>query len=531
LFFRGFSLVQVKRALLSVSDKSGLVDFAKGLAELNIEMISTGGTAKALREAGLKVKDISEVTGFPEMLDGRVKTLHPIIHGGLLHLRANPEHVATVEKHGIRPIDMVVVNLYPFQKTVSKPGCTFEEAIENIDIGGPSMIRSGSKNFRSVAVIVNPSRYGPILEEMKAGGGSVADKTLESLVVEAFAHTAEFDRGIHAYLQQALGGGQEFPETLNLHFEKAQDLRYGENPHQKAAFYREAQLGEACVAGARQLWGKELSYNNIADLDAALEGVKEFGEPAAFIIKHANPCGAAVASSVDAAYKLAFDGDPVSAFGGIVALNRSVNLKVVEHIGSTFLECIIAPGFDPEALEALKAKKNLRLMQVDLAYRGAAAAPGMGFEGMAMKKVVGGMLLQERDLKRISRADCKVVTKRAPSEDEWKDLLFGWRVIVHVKSNAILIAKNGATLGVGPGQTNRVGSVKIAAEAAGARAAGASLASDAFFPFRDGLDAAAKAGVKAIIQPGGSVNDKDAIAAADEHGIAMVFTGMRHFYH
>jgi phosphoribosylaminoimidazolecarboxamide formyltransferase/IMP cyclohydrolase len=524
-------LVQVKRALLSVSDKTGLVEFAKGLAALKIEMISTGGTAKALREAGLQVKDISEVTGFPEMLDGRVKTLHPVIHGGLLHLRANPEHVATVKKHAIEAIDMVVVNLYPFQKTVSKPGCSFEEAIENIDIGGPSMIRSGSKNFRSVAVIVNPSRYAPVLEEMKQSGGQVADKTLEGLVVEAFAHTAEFDRGIHAYLQQALGGGEAFPPVLNLHFEKAQDLRYGENPHQKAAFYREANLPEACVAGARQLWGKELSYNNIADLDAALEGVKEFDEPAAFIIKHANPCGAAVASTIDAAYKLAFESDSVSAFGGIVALNRPVNLKVVEHIGSTFLECIIAPSFEAEALEALKAKKNLRLMEVDFKAKPVAAAPGLGFETMAMKKVVGGMLLQDRDLKRVTRADCKVVTKRQPSEDEWKDLLFGWRVVAHVKSNAILIAKNGATLGVGPGQTNRVGSVKIASEAAGARAQGASLASDAFFPFRDGVDAAAKAGVKSIIQPGGSVKDDEAIKAADEQGIAMVFTGMRHFYH
>ncbi len=517
--------------MLSVSDKSGLVDFAKGLAALNIEMMSTGGTAKALREAGLQVKDISEVTGFPEMLDGRVKTLHPVIHGGLLHLRANPEHVATVEKHGIRPIDMVVVNLYPFQKTVSKPSCTFEEAIENIDIGGPSMIRSGSKNFRSVAVIVNPAHYATVLDEMKNSGGQVADATLEKLVVEAFAHTAEFDRGIHAYLQHALGGKKDFPETLNLHFEKAQDLRYGENPHQKAAFYKEASLPEACVAGAKQLWGKELSYNNIADLDAALEGVKEFEEPAAFIIKHANPCGAAVAASIDAAYKLAFDGDPVSAFGGIVALNRPVNLKVVEHIGSTFLECIIAPSFEADALEALKAKKNLRLMEVDFKAKAAVQSPGMGFETMAMKKVVGGMLLQDRDLKRISKADCKVVTKRQPTDDEWKDLLFGWRVIVHVKSNAILIAKGGATLGVGPGQTNRVGSVKIASEAAGARAKGASLASDAFFPFRDGVDAAAKAGIAAIIQPGGSVKDEDAIKAADEHGMAMVFTGMRHFYH
>ncbi len=524
-------MVHVKRALLSVSDKTGLVEFALGLKALGVEMISTGGTAKALREAGLEVKDISEVTGFPEMLDGRVKTLHPVIHGGLLHLRDNPGHVATVEKHGIKPIDMVVVNLYPFQKTVAKPGCSFEEAIENIDIGGPSMIRSGSKNFRSVAVLVNPLRYAPVLEEMKKNGGQVLDATLESLVVEAFAHTADFDRGIHAYLQHQLGGKKEFPEVLNLHFEKAQDLRYGENPHQKAAFYRQSGDGEASVAASRQLWGKELSYNNIMDLDAALDGVKEFKEPAAFIIKHANPCGAATASDIGSAYALAFAADPVSAFGGIVALNRPVNMKVVEGIGSTFLECVIAPGYEADALEALKAKKNLRLMEVDFERKAQPATPGAGFENMAMKKVVGGLLLQERDLQRVRREECKVVSRRAPSEEEWKDLLFGWNVVAHVKSNAIVLAKAGATVGVGPGQTNRVGSVKIACEQAGARAAGASLASDAFFPFRDGVDAAAKAGVLAVIQPGGSVKDEDSIKAADEHGMAMVFTGMRHFYH
>jgi phosphoribosylaminoimidazolecarboxamide formyltransferase/IMP cyclohydrolase len=526
-----FSLVHVKRALLSVSDKSGLVDFAKGLAALGVEMISTGGTAKALREAGLTVKDISDVTGFPEMLDGRVKTLHPVIHGGLLHLRANPEHVATVQKHGIQPIDMVVVNLYPFQKTVSKPGCTFEEAIENIDIGGPSMIRSGSKNFRSVAVIVNPSHYAPVLEELKASGGKVADATLEKLVVEAFAHTAEFDRGIHAYLQHELGGKKEFPDTLNLRFEKAQDLRYGENPHQKGAFYRGPESGELGPASARQLWGKELSYNNIADLDAALEIVKEFDACAVSIIKHANPCGVALGASVDEAYKKAFDADSLSAFGGIVAANRSVNLKMVEHIGSTFLECIIAPDFEPDALEALKAKKNLRLMQLDLKPKPATKIPGMGFESMAMKKVTGGLLIQERDLKRVTRADCKVVSKRQPTEAEWEDMLFGWKVVAHVKSNAILVAKDGCTLGVGPGQTNRVGSVKIACEVAGFKAKGASLASDALFPFRDGVDAAAKAGISAVIQTGGSVKDAETIQAADEHGMAMVFTGMRHFYH
>ncbi len=507
------------------------MDFAKGLAGLGVEMISTGGTAKALREAGLQVKDISEVTGFPEMLDGRVKTLHPVIHGGLLHLRDNPEHVATVQKHAIQPIDMVVVNLYPFQKTVAKPGVHFEEAIENIDIGGPSMIRSGSKNFRSVAVVVNPADYKPVLEEMQAGKGNVSDGTLERLVVEAFAHTAEFDRSVHAYLQFQLAGKKDFPQTVNLRFEKAQDLRYGENPHQKGAFYREPAPEGASVAGARQLWGKELSYNNIADLDAALEIVKEFSECAVAIIKHANPCGAALGATADEAYRKAFDADSLSAFGGIVAFNRPVNLKCVEHIGSTFLECIIAPAFEPDALEALKAKKNLRLMTVDLKASAPAALPGMGFEAMAMKKVTGGLLIQDRDLKRITRADCKVVSKRQPTEAEWVDMLFGWRVVAHVKSNAILLAKDGCTLGVGPGQTNRVGSAKIACEVAGARARGSSMASDALIPFRDGIDAVAKAGVGAIIQTGGSVKDAETIQAADEHGMAMVFTGMRHFFH
>jgi phosphoribosylaminoimidazolecarboxamide formyltransferase/IMP cyclohydrolase len=527
-------LVKPRRALLSVTDKTGLPEFAKGLAALGIELISTGGTAKVLREAGLTVKDISEHTGFPEMLDGRVKTLHPLIHGGLLHLRGNKEHLETIAKHGITPIDMVVVNLYPFQKTVSKPGCTLEEAVENIDIGGPSMIRSGAKNFRSVAVITDPKRYPAILAEMQANGGAVGDKTLESLVVEAFAHTADFDRAVHAYLQFKLEGEPAYPSQLNLHFEKVQDLRYGENPYQTAAFYRHGGEGGANVGAAVQLHGKELSYNNIADLDAALNVVKEFGEPAVSIIKHANPCGAARVDEgrdIAEAYKLAFDADPVSAFGGIVAANRTVNEKMVEHIGSTFLECVIAPGFTPGALAALQAKKNLRLMTVPFDAPGAAPLPGMGFETYTLKKVAGGLLVQSRDLARVSRADCKVVTKRQPTEKEWVDLLFGWRVIVHVKSNAILFAKDGHSVGVGPGQTNRVGSVEIAARMAGDKAKGAVMASDAFFPFPDGLQAGVKAGITAVIQPGGSVKDADVIAAADEAGIAMVFTGMRHFNH
>ncbi len=527
-------MVKVRRALLSVTDKSGLADFAKGLVALGVELISTGGTAKVLREAGLAVKDISEHTGFPEMLDGRVKTLHPLIHGGLLHLRDNPEHLATIAKHAIAPIDMVVVNLYPFQKTIAKPGVTLEEAVENIDIGGPSMIRSGAKNFHSVAVIVNPDHYLPILQEMQNSGGQVADETLKKLVVEAFGHTAEFDRAVHAYLQHALGGEAEFPQTLNLSFEKAQDLRYGENPHQKAAFYTHLGEGGAQLGNAHQIHGKELSYNNIADLDAALNVVKEFDEPAVSIVKHANPCGAArvdAKGEIALAYKLAFEADPISAFGGIVAANRPVDEAFAKEIGSTFLECVVAPSFTPQALDILTQKKNLRLLEADFSAASPVSLPGMGFETYAMKKVAGGLLVQTRDRKRVTRADCKVVTKREPTDAEWIDLLFGWRVIVHVKSNAILLTKNGCTVGVGPGQTNRVGSVKIACESAGARAQGSALASDAFFPFRDGVDAAAKAGVRAIIQPGGSVKDDDAIAAADEQGIAMVFTGVRHFNH
>jgi phosphoribosylaminoimidazolecarboxamide formyltransferase/IMP cyclohydrolase len=529
-------LVKVRRALLSVTDKSGLADFARGLSALGIELISTGGTAKVLREAGLSVQDISDFTGFPEMLDGRVKTLHPLIHGGLLHLRGNAEHLATIEKHGIRPIDMVVVNLYPFQKTVAKPGVPLEEAVENIDIGGPSMIRSGAKNFRSVAVIVDPAHYAPVLAEMQASGGQVGDPTLEKLVVDAFAHTADFDRAVHGYLQEQLVSKGSYPPRLNLSFDKVQDLRYGENPHQTGAFYRHGGEAGANLGDAKQLQGKELSYNNIADLDAALNIVKEFNEPAVAIIKHANPCGAArvdEGQDIAAAYRLAFEADSVSVFGGIVAANRNVTKGMAEAIGGTFLECIIAPSFDQGALSILTAKKNLRLMTVPFASAGAeqVRAPGLGYETFAMRKVAGGLLIQDRDRGSVTREQCKVVTKRQPTEAEWVDLLFSWRVVKHVKSNAIVIAKSGCTAGVGPGQTSRVGSVGIAAAAAGARAQGAALASDALFPFRDGIDAAAKAGVRAIIQTGGSVKDEETIAAADEHGLAMVFTGMRHFNH
>ncbi len=523
--------MKVRRALLSVTDKTGLAEFARGLSEGGVELISTGGTAKALREAGLAVKDISEHTGFPEMLDGRVKTLHPVIHGGLLHLRDNPEHLETVARHGIAPIDMVVVNLYPFQKAVADPACTLERAVENIDIGGPSMIRSGAKNFRSVAVLTSPEGYAPVLEELRASGFTLSEATLEALVVEAFAHTAEFDRCVHAYLAARLGKAGAFPGRLNLAFDKVQDLRYGENPHQKAAFYAQPGAGGDTLARAEQIQGKELSYNNIADLDAALGVVRGFPEPAVAVVKHANPCGAAVAGDAATAYQKAFDSDPVSAFSGIVACNRAVDEGFVERIGTTFLECLVAPEFTPGALEALRAKKNLRVMRIASPAAPSRPAPGLGYEAWSMKKVAGGLLLQSPDEERVDRGRCRVVTRRAPTEAEWEDLLFAWRVAARVKSNAIVLAKGGATVGVGPGQTSRVGAVAVAVQAAGERARGSVLASDAFFPFDDGPRAAAAAGVTAVIQPGGSVNDARSVAAADEAGMAMVFTGMRHFLH
>ena len=529
-------MVKVRRALISVSNKEGLGEFARGLAELGVSIISTGGTAKAIRDSGVEAVDISDVTGFPEMLDGRVKTLHPKIHGGLLHLRENEDHVATIAEHGIEAIDMVVVNLYPFQETVSRGDIELSEAIEQIDIGGPSMVRSGAKNYKSVAVITDPGDYGSVLEEMKFADGGVSDTTLEKLVVKAFEHTALYDRAIHAYLQYRLAGKKEFPDRINLSFSKAQDLRYGENPHQDAAFYRmDGDPGEASVAGAKQLQGKELSFNNINDLDAALNVVKEFGAaPAVSIIKHANPCGAAIVGrdvGIEEAYKKAFDSDQVSAFGGIVAANRPVNKAMAEAIGKTFLECIAAPSFDEDAMAIFKEKKNLRLLQIDFEKRIPHQVPGMGYERMALKKVVGGLLVQERDVKRVMKEDCQVVSERKPEGAEWGNLFFAWNVVVHVKSNAILFAKDGQTVGVGPGQTNRVGSVKIAADQAGEKAKGAALASDAFFPFPDGVAAAAAAGITAIIQPGGSVKDEEVIAEANKHGIAMVFTGMRHFNH
>ena len=529
-------MVKIKRALISVSDKSGLEELVKALDKFGVEIISTGGTAKAIRVLGIKVKDISEYTGFPEMLDGRVKTLHPKVHGGLLALRDSEEHINTVKAHGIGFIDMVVVNLYPFEKTIAKPGVKLEEAIENIDIGGPSMLRSAAKNSRSVCVVCDPSDYSRVIAEMEKTDGSVSEELLIELGIKVFGKTSAYDAAIYEYLNQpalasARGGPgkseKSFPENLNLKFKKLQDLRYGENPHQKAAFYRDADSRESSVSNAVQLHGKELSFNNIIDLNAALEIVKEFADPAATIIKHTNPCGTATASDLKSAYLAALDCDRLSAFGGIVGFNRAVDddlaLAILKE--ADFVECIIAPSYEPKALEALKTKKNLRLLEVkDFSQKASGSDKDM-------KKVVGGLLIQDRDAASLSEADLKIVTKIKPTKEEMKSLLFGWVVAKHVKSNSIVLSQGTKTVGVGAGQMSRVDSVMIASRKAGSRSKGSTLASDAFFPKEDGIEQAAMAGVKAIIQPGGSIRDKEVIAMADKLGIAMVFTEVRHFKH
>ncbi len=521
-------MIKIKRALISVSDKTGLEDLAKALDKFGAEIISTGGTAKAIKALGIKVKEISEYTGFPEMLDGRVKTLHPKVHGGLLAVRDNKEHMDTVKAHDINLIDMVVVNLYPFEKTVVKPGVKREEAIENIDIGGPSMLRSAAKNYHSVCVVCDTSDYGRVIAEMEKNSGSVSDGLLEELGVKVFGRTAAYDAAIYGYLSQ--GSEEKFPEKLDLSFEKLQDLRYGENPHQKAAFYKDEACGEPGVANAVQLNGKELSFNNIIDLNAALEIVKEFTDPAAAIVKHTNPCGTATARDLKTAYIDALDCDRLSAFGSIVGFNRPVDAELAMTIlaEADFVECIIAPSYEAKALEALKTKKNLRLLEVKGfgASVGRAAAPGRD-----LKKVAGGLLIQDRDLGALKESDLKVVTKVKPTKEEVRSLLFGWVVAKHVKSNAIVLCQGTKTVGVGAGQMSRVESVKIASQKAGPHARGATLASDAFFPKEDGIEEASKAGVRAIIQPGGSIRDKEVIAAADRLGLAMVFTGIRHFKH
>ena len=515
-------MVKIKRALISVSDKSGLGDLVKALKKHGAEILSTGGTAKMIRDLGIPAKDVSEHTGFPEMLDGRVKTLHPKVHGGLLALRESTEHMETTKKYDIGLIDMVVVNLYPFEKTVAKPGVKLEEAIENIDIGGPSMLRSAAKNHRSVCVICDPADYARVIEEMEKNSGSVSEPLLAELGKKVFARTSAYDAAIYKYLI-----GEDFPQSLNLSYKKIQDLRYGENPHQKAAFYRDEAVDEPSVSNAVQLHGKELSFNNIIDLNAALEIVKEFDEPAATIIKHTNPCGTATAKTLSRAYLDALDSDRLSAFGSIVGFNRPVDAELADTIlkEADFVECIIAPSYEEKALKSLMAKKNLRLLEVKNF-----AAKVTRFD-KDMKKVVGGMLVQDRDTARLKESDLKVVTKLKPTKEQLESLLFGWVVTKHVKSNAIVLCQGTRTVGVGAGQMSRVVSVQIAAEKALDRSKGSTLASDAFFPKEDGIEQAAKAGVKAIIQPGGSIRDKEVIAMADKLGIAMVFTGIRHFKH
>ncbi len=515
---------QIKRVLISVTDKTGVVEFARALAGFGAEILSTGGTAAQIRNSGIPVKDVSDYTGFPEMMDGRLKTLHPKVHGGLLALRDNAEHMKAVSEHGIDLIDMVVINLYRFEETVAKKDCTLEHAIENIDIGGPTMLRAAAKNYRFVSVVTSPADYEPIIGEMKASGGKVSEATNFRLAVKTFQLTARYDAAISNYLGKITPEGfQDFPDVLTMQFTKAQDLRYGENPHQKAVFYKEPDAGAAAITAARQLQGKELSYNNIMDSDAAWNMICDFKEPAAVVMKHANPCGAASSSDITDAYVKAMKTDPVSAFGGIVAFNNRVDRKTAEELAKIFLEVIIAPGFEPEALEILHKKQNLRLLEVPSCEIG----PGQ----YDFRRVAGGLLVQERDVEDLDLRKADVVTKRKPTDDEYKALDFGWRVVKHVKSNAIVIASKDQLIGVGAGQMSRVDSTKIAIMKSNMPTKGAILASDAFFPFRDVVDMAAEAGITAIVQPGGSIRDNESIAACDEHGIAMVFTGRRHFKH
>ncbi len=513
---------RIHRAILSVTDKTGLADFARKLSALGVELISTGGTAKLLRDSGIAVKDISELTGFPEMLDGRVKTLHPKVHGGILHRRGNPAHRAALAEHGIKPIDMVVVNLYAFEKTAAKPGVPFDELIENIDIGGPSMIRSAAKNFQDVAVVTSPADYSAIAEEMSQSGGELSHATKWRLAQKAFATTAAYDSAIASTLERVSLNGSSpqpgSPQNLRLSFSKIMDLRYGENPHQKAAMYTDGS-GQG-VANGRQLQGKELSYNNIVDLQAAWDLAQEFDEPFCAIIKHTNPAGAATGKTLAEAYKKALECDPVSAFGGVIGVNRPIDGAAAEEMAKLFLEVIAAPKFDEAAKAKFSAKKNLRLVEI-------IDAP----QKWVLKNVSGGMLVQDADIRPLHESDLKVVTKRPPTSEEKRALLFAWKVCKHVKSNAILYARDGQTVGVGAGQMSRVDACKMGVMKAVLPLQGTVAASDAFFPFPDGVAEIAKAGATAIIQPGGSVRDQEVIEAADRHGMAMIFTSVRHFRH
>ncbi|GIP22989.1 bifunctional phosphoribosylaminoimidazolecarboxamide formyltransferase/IMP cyclohydrolase [Paenibacillus sp. J22TS3] len=515
--------MSIKRALVSVSDKTGIVEFCRELSQLGVEIISTGGTKNLLAKEGVPVIGISDVTGFPEILDGRVKTLHPAVHSGLLAVRDSDEHQAQMKELGLDYIDLVVVNLYPFQETIAKPEVAYEDAIENIDIGGPTMLRSAAKNHAFVSVVVDSSDYAQVLDEIRTQGDTTLE-TRKRLAAKVFRHTAAYDALISDYLSNVTG--DPLPERFTVTYEKIQDLRYGENPHQKAAFYRKPLASEDTITTAEQLHGKELSYNNINDANAALQIVKEFDEPAVAAVKHMNPCGVGVGRSVLEAFQKAHASDPTSIFGGIVAANRMIDEDTAVLLSEIFLEIILAPGFTKEALEVLTKKKNIRLLKVGELKSGQSRK-----SQFIVTSIDGGMVVQESDVHSLDASDLKVVTDREPTEDELKQLLFGWKIVKHVKSNAILLAKDSMTVGVGAGQMNRVGAAKIAIEQAGEKAKGSVLASDAFFPMGDTVEEAAKAGITAIIQPGGSVRDEESIKAANEHGIAMVFTGVRHFKH
>ncbi|MBC3930955.1 MULTISPECIES: bifunctional phosphoribosylaminoimidazolecarboxamide formyltransferase/IMP cyclohydrolase [Undibacterium] len=520
----------IKQALISVSDKTGVLDFARELSALGVRLLSTGGTAKLLADNGLAVTEVADYTGFPEMLDGRVKTLHPKVHGGILARRDLPEHVAALEQHGIPTIDMVVVNLYPFQQTVAKAECSLEDAIENIDIGGPTMLRSSAKNHKDVTVIVDPSDYSIVLAEMKANANVVSYDTNFTLAKKVFAHTAQYDGAITNYLtslaeDKAHATRSAYPQTLNLHFEKVQEMRYGENPHQSASFYRDLKAVDGALANYTQLQGKELSYNNIADADAAWECVKSFQGTACVIVKHANPCGVALGADALEAYSKALQTDPTSAFGGIIAFNSELDGKAAEAVAKQFVEVLIAPSFTAEAKAIFAAKQNVRLLEIPL---------GGGVNQYDLKRVGGGLLVQAPDAKNVLQEELRVVSKLQPTPQQMADMMFAWRVAKFVKSNAIVFCGNGMTLGVGAGQMSRIDSARIAsikAQNAGLTLSGSAVASDAFFPFRDGLDVVVDAGATCVIHPGGSMRDQEVIDAADERGVVMVYTGTRHFRH
>ncbi|MCI6375920.1 MAG: bifunctional phosphoribosylaminoimidazolecarboxamide formyltransferase/IMP cyclohydrolase [Clostridiales bacterium] len=517
----------IKRAILSVSDKTGVVELARRLADKGVTLLSTGGTMTAIAQAGSPVTGVSDVTGFPECLDGRVKTLHPMIHAGLLAVRGNAEHMKQLEELGVTPIDMVVINLYPFRQTIEKPGVTFEDAIENIDIGGPTMLRAAAKNAQDVVVVIDPADYDLVMDEFETTG-DVSLKTKRYLQYKVFEHTAQYDCMIQQYLRGQLEDSEkfEFPQNLTVTFEKVQEMRYGENPHQKAAFYRDLGDIAGTLPAAKQLHGKELSYNNINDTNGALELLREFDTTAVVAVKHGNPCGVGVADEVSEAYRLAYEADPVSVFGGIVVTNAPVDAATAEQMSKIFLEIIVAPKFTDEALAILTKKKNLRLLELDTTIRAYPKGERV------MRKVAGGLLVQEIDDKLLPEdGELRVVTEKAPTAEQMKDLLLAWKIVKHAKSNGIAIARDNQSLGIGPGQVNRIWSTQMAIERSGERVKGAALASDAFFPFDDCVKACAEAGIACIIQPGGSVRDQDSIDACNKYGIAMVFTGMRHFKH